>query len=110
MFAFNVWLEHKKIDTVFYSMNKTETIGGALMSVRESLINHDGYSPLIRVTWPKGQRVTRDNWELQGNYGFGHGWECLTRGTHAEVKQNRKEYRENEPATPLRVVRKRERI
>jgi hypothetical protein len=109
-FAFNVWLGSKMIDTVFYSVNKSEKIANAIQSVRNSLIDHDRYSSDIRVKWPKGQRITRDTWELQCNYGYGHGFECLCSGTLSEVKQNRKEYRENEPATPLRIVRKRERI
>jgi hypothetical protein len=109
-FAFNVWLRSKTIDTVFYSVNKSEKIADAIQSVRDSLINRDGYSKDIRVTWPKGQRITRDIWELQGNYGYGHGFECLCAGSLSEVKQHRKEYRENEPGTCLRIVCKRERI
>jgi hypothetical protein len=34
---------------------------------------------------------------LQGNYGYGHGWEDLcTSESYREVRQNLKEYRENE--------------
>lgn len=46
MQAFNVYLRRKWIDTVFYS-------DGARVDceeVRQSLINHDGYHPSIRVT------------------------------------------------------------
>lgn len=46
---------------------------------------------------------------LQGNYGYGHGWEDLTAAeTHKEICSYRKDYRENEPGTPLRVIRRRE--
>ncbi len=107
MFAFNVWHGPKLIDTVFSCM--FGTIPESVESVRRSLINHDGYPSDIRVTWPKGQRVTRSYWELQGDYG--QGWECLCAGeTLREVKADRKAYRENEPGTPLRIVSKRERV
>lgn len=46
-------------------------------------------------------------WVLQGNYG--HGWEDLCAAeTWREIKENRKEYRENEPGTPLRTIKRRE--
>lgn len=46
---------------------------------------------------------------LQGNYGYGHGWEDLTAAdTRAEIRGYRKDYRENEPGTPLRVIQRRE--
>lgn len=48
-------------------------------------------------------------WVLQGNYGYGHGWEDLTaEETHKEIRERRKEYRENEAGTPLRVIHRRE--
>jgi hypothetical protein len=110
MLAFNVWLNGKLIDTVFYGSMDGMKIADKVVDVKKSLINHDGYDPAIIVTWPKGQRVTRDEWELQGNYGYGHGWECLCAGTYAEVKANKKDYRENEPGTPTRIVCKRVKI
>mgnify|MGYP001576963620 CR=1 FL=1 len=55
------------------------------------------------------KRKTVDTWELFGNYG--QGWETLCSGyTFAELRQNKKDYRENEPGTPLRTVWKREKI
>lgn len=42
---------------------------------------------------------------LQGNYG--QGWEDLTAGTYLEVKQNLKEYRENEGGS-YRIINRRE--
>ncbi len=57
------------------------------------------------------QRKTRDIFTLQGNYGPPHGWEDLTaEETRSEIKERAKEYRENEPGTPLRIRCKRERI
>lgn len=107
MFAFNVWLNNKLIDTVWYSVGKRETIATAIDSTRQSLINHDGYSPEIRVTWPKGQRLTNTVYELQGNYGYR--WELLTASENRrEVIADKKAYLENAPC-PLRIVRKLER-
>ena len=57
----------------------------------------------------KYQRVTADYWELQGYYS--QGWECLCASTsRREALGIVKAYRENEPNTPLRIVKKRERI
>lgn len=111
MFAFNVWLNNRLIDTVFYSVGKTETREEAVDSVRKSLIKHDGYPHDIKVTWPKGQRLTRDIYEVHGNYGYGHGFECVTaEDTRKAAKARLKEYRENEPGVPFKIVAKRERI
>lgn len=45
-------------------------------------------------------------WDVQGNYG--HGWETVTaESTWSEARARVREYRENEPGTPLRVVRRR---
>jgi hypothetical protein len=59
----------------------------------------------------KRVRKTRDVWVVQGNYGYGQGWEDVTaEETRDEIKQRLREYRENEPGTPFRVRRRRERI
>lgn len=44
---------------------------------------------------------------LQGNYGYGHGWEDLTAGSRKEVRQSLKEYRENEGGN-YRIINRRE--
>jgi hypothetical protein len=47
---------------------------------------------------------------VQGNYGYGHGWEDLTaEDTRKEALARLREYRENE-AGPFRLIRRRERI
>ena len=57
------------------------------------------------------QRKTRDVWKLMVNYGYGHGWEHeLTEFTRAEAQQRLKEYRENCPQYPARIVTAREKI
>lgn len=108
MFAFNVYLNRKLIDTVFYTVNKSETISEAIERVTRSLISHDGYDPAIHVTWPKGQRLTVTSYDLEANYGCG--FEVITSGTtYREVKQNLKEYRENGDFAPMRIVKRMER-
>lgn len=55
------------------------------------------------------QRKTRDVWRFYVNYG--QGWEHeLDEFSLRKVRQRQKEYRENCPQYPTRVVRGRERI
>lgn len=85
-------------------VSKSETIKDAIESTRNSLINHDGYSPEIKVTWPKGQRLTVTEWELHGSYG--QGFELLTsEKTRKAIIQRKREYLENAPC-PLKIVKK----
>jgi hypothetical protein len=43
-------------------------------------------------------------YEVQGNYGYGDGYEAVTtEETMAEAKQRLKEYRENERGVPFRI-------
>jgi hypothetical protein len=54
-------------------------------------------------------RKTRDEYEVQGNFGA-HGWECVTtEDTRKEALARLREYRENEPY-PFRLVKRRVRI
>jgi hypothetical protein len=50
MRAFNVRLNGKLIDTVFYTPNVGEKAEDVVEYVRQSLINHDGYDAGITVT------------------------------------------------------------
>ena len=50
------------------------------------------------------ERKTIDTWELQLNYGYGWGY-TLTEVTREEARL--KEYRENQPQYPARLVKKR---
>ena len=105
MAFFNVWLHGKLVDTVSYSMGKS-TIAAAVEDTRRSLIDHDGYDPEIKVTWPKGQRVTEVEHVVQGDYGYGHGFEDeSSESTRAEGLARLKEYRENGPGI-YRLVRR----
>lgn len=46
---------------------------------------------------------------IQGNYGHGHGWEDVTAETSRDETLARlREYRDNEPGTPFRRIRRRE--
>jgi len=48
---------------------------------------------------------------VQGNYGYGHGWEDLTaEDTRKEALARLREYRENERGVAFRLIRRRERI
>ena len=52
------------------------------------------------------ERKTIDTWELQLNYGCG--WEyTLTEYIRKEARERLKEYRENQPQYPERLVKKR---
>ena len=104
MFAFNVWLNRRLIDTVFYSVSRFETIVDAVERVRHSLINHDGYSSEIKVTWPKGQRITKTVYVVQGNYGQGFEDENEEE-TRKDGRRSLKEYRENGPGVYRLVSR-----
>jgi hypothetical protein len=54
-------------------------------------------------------RKTEDEFEIQGNYG--QGWECVTtEETWKTAAGTVKDYRANEPGTPLRIVKKRVKI
>lgn len=47
-------------------------------------------------------------WVLQGNYGFGHGWEDLTaEEQYREIRARKREYVENEGGS-YRIIRRRE--
>ena len=73
---------------------------GAQMAAGTELAN--------RETNMARQRKTRDCWRFYLNYG--QGWEHeITENTFAEMKTNRKAYREN-CNYPLRIVKGRERI
>ena len=55
------------------------------------------------------KRKTRDVWRLYVDYG--QGWEHeLDEFTLDEARQTRKEYRENCPQYPIKIVKGRERI
>lgn len=56
---------------------------------------------------PRKSPKTRVICVVQGNYGYGHGWEDLTAETDPkECRKRLKEYRENERA-PFRMIRRR---
>ena len=53
-------------------------------------------------------RKTEDEYQIQGNYGYGHGFEVVTcETTWKEARRRLKEYRLNEPGTPFKIVKKR---
>jgi hypothetical protein len=51
-------------------------------------------------------RTTYDQYEIQGNYG--QGWEAVcAESTRKEARARLKEYNENEPQYPHRIVKRR---
>ena len=56
-------------------------------------------------------RKTRDEWQIHQNFGYGHGWEeVCAEDTRKEALARLREYRENQPEYPVKVVLKRIRI
>jgi hypothetical protein len=54
---------------------------------------------------------TKQVYVVQGNYGYGHGWEDLTaEDDRKEARDRLREYRENERGVPFRLIKRRERI
>ena len=71
------------------------------------------HSTIATATAAKTKRVpkTRLIWVVQGNYGYGHGWEDVTAEELGnEARARIREYRENERGVPFRLIRRRERI
>ena len=53
-------------------------------------------------------RKTKDEYVLMTNYGYGDGWEeVLTEETFAEAKERKKEYIENMPQYPYKIMKRR---
>lgn len=56
-------------------------------------------------------RVTRDEYDVEGNYGYGDGFEVVTcEAARGEARARLREYRENEPGVPFRIVKRRVRL
>lgn len=53
-------------------------------------------------------RKTQDEYQLFCNYGNGYGWEyVLAEDTLSEAKQRKREYMDNMPQYPYKIVKKR---
>lgn len=53
-------------------------------------------------------RKTKDEYVLMCDYGYGDGWEeVLTEETYAEARQRKKEYIDNMPQYPYKIVKRR---
>jgi len=54
------------------------------------------------------ERTTDDVWEIQQDWGYGDGWECVDAETSFKAaKKSLQEYRENQPAVPVRIKKRR---
>lgn len=90
MQAFNIKRGRKIIDTVFYNDLPKESAA----DVEKALKQRGEIAEDCTVT--KVRRVLKDEFILQANYGYGHGWEDeCSEETRKEVNQRLKEYREN---------------
>lgn len=57
------------------------------------------------------KRKTYDEYQVHGDYGFGHGFEVVCAEIdRAAAKQRLKEYQENEPGIPFKLKKVRVRI
>ena len=90
--TFNVNLNHKNIDTVFYTFNRKQTIAGMVEYVKDSLINHDGYDPDINVVCVTP--VTKREYVIQTCWG-GEWCDDTTEETYKAAKEQLKSYSEN---------------
>jgi hypothetical protein len=53
-------------------------------------------------------RKTETEYQLHVNYGYGHGWEHeISESSPKEIRDRRREYRENCPEYPTKIVVKR---
>lgn len=89
MQAFNIKLGRKIIDTVFYNDTK-ETA----KDIEKALKQRGEIAQECTVT--KVRRVLKDEFIMQANYGYGHGWEDeCSEDSRKEINQRLKDYREN---------------
>lgn len=59
----------------------------------------------------KYKRKTQDEYILCVNYGYGHGYEEeVSEDTRAEILKRKKEYLENCPQYPTKIIKKRVKI
>lgn len=56
------------------------------------------------------ERKTIDRFDVEGDYGYGHGFEIVTsETTFSDGRLRLREYRENEPGIAFRLKKRRER-
>ena len=94
MSTYNIYLNGKKINTVFYPEGTESSY------VYDGLVNHDGYDQDIKIRkeWTK-------EYVIQGNYG--HGYEDIGAcETYASALTELREYRTNQtrPAGQFRLI------
>lgn len=88
MQAFNIKRGRKVIDTVFYNDFPKESAADVEKALKaRGEMPNDCYVTKVR-------RVLKDEYEIQGNYGYGWDVEC-TEETRKEANARLKEYREN---------------
>ena len=89
MQAFNIKRGRKIVDTIFYVDTK-ETAKDIEKALRARGELPEG------CTVTKVRRVLKDEFVMQANYGYGHGWEDeCSEESRKEINQRLKESREN---------------
>lgn len=85
--------------------NKYSTKAADALSDYNSARDHDGLPPITRM--PAGTVYAAEvEYVLQGNYGYGHGWEDLvSEDTRKEARAQLRCYAENEGGN-YRIVRR----
>lgn len=100
--TFDVNLNRRNIDTVFYTFNKKQTIAEMVDYVKSGLINHDGYDPEINVVCKTP--VTERVYIIQTYWGSE--WcDDTCESTWKAAKEQLKCYRENGCIARIRVKR-----
>lgn len=90
MQAFNIKRGRKIIDTVFYNDLPKQSAS----DVEKALLARGEMSSDCTVA--KVRRVLKDEFVMQANYGYGHGWEDeYSEASRKEINRRLKEYREN---------------
>lgn len=55
-------------------------------------------------------RKTEDVYNVEGNYGYGYGWEVVCASLdRKEARADLRAHRDNEPGVPFRITKRRER-
>lgn len=104
---FDVFLNRKKIDTVWQACPGIKTKGEAEKEVKEKLTDHDGYNPdiIVRLAVP----VYSYDWDILGDYGQGFEILC-NEPTKAKALAILKDYQTNAPGVAYKIKRVRNNI
>lgn len=105
------WAHQEVRDTVFAPDDRDVALDRVDAELTRMMGSPRGKKSTSRRSNRSRNGTYRFFWAVQGNYGYGHGWEDVTaEDSWSEAKARLREYRENEPGVPFRVRRKREHV